>query len=471
MTHICLHSLQFQGLQEQEIRIEALKSRGLPQLTLMGLPNNCLKESREKIKTLVSRLETWGPMDKVLVQLSPTDATKLGVHLEVPIALATLAVLSEGLSESAQERLRKGLFAGSMGLDGRFESSEVTSVCQQSRKRTYYGPHQFRNLESLWTFFKTEPEGELAPLESEVESPAALLPAEEIKVHGRWEERFWLAVAATAELPVLMLGNPGVGKTHLAKWAASLLPPPQKEEESESRQIWKLAGEIKRRPVPLVQPHARSHISEFVGCKRQNMERPGYFAMAHSGLLVLDEFAEMNRDIREILRNVLDQKKIQRNTSTAQVEWPANFWLILTANPCPCGYAEGLNLARCNCPASARLRYQSRLSGPILDRMGLKIWIRRSDNVRLPALVEDFYENCTLNADGIRESRQRFLKLLPGAQAFLADLELSLSERQFQRRSRILAASLALLQSAELASVWKLCEERFRDEDRIFARP
>ena len=131
--------------------------------------------------------------------------------------------------------------------------------------------------------------------------------------------------------------------------------------------------------MPFQNPHSRTHLSEFVGVARHEVPRPGIFTLSHGGLLVLDEFPELARDAREILRNILDEKKVVKNTKAGFCTWPADFWLIMTANPCPCGSARGRDLSKCRCQERLRLQYLARFSGPLLDRVGVKLFLTEEE--------------------------------------------------------------------------------------------
>lgn len=403
MDFIKIQSWQSYGLENKPVRIEALRSRGLSQLQITGLPDAWLRESRDKIKTLVSRLVEWGPLDRILIHLLPADENKSGAHLELPIALACLAVLSPTeLSSAAAEFLRHYSFVGALSLEGSLEPTPLSPVFESCESLAAVGPVRFASLAELWLFIT-----ELSPA-STLPEPHKIIArphAEGSRVEpehsprGRYWERYLLLSAAIARLPVLLLGPPGSGKSFLARWARQLLSAPDAERSAEIAQIWSLAGLIAPRELPMVTPHSRTHLSEFIGSTWKGIPRPGFFSLAHGGLLILDEFAEMNRDCREILRTILDEKKVLRSAGARVVQWPADFWLIATANPCPCGGARGEGRAACRCPVQAAQLYQNRFSGPLLDRMGLKFYLGFAEDPR----SMDWVGGCEDLLDGKKE--------------------------------------------------------------------
>lgn len=447
MDFIKIESRQSNGIEFKTLRIEALRSRGLSQLSITGLPDAWLRESRDKIKALVSSMVDWGPLDRVLVHLLPPDQNKNGAHLELPIALSCLAVLSRrSLSLRALDFLATHPFVSALSLDGSLESTADSEIIEAASEDSVIGARNFGTLRELWAYV-SQPEGSLPCRPRPKSLP---VPSETpIKVRGRYWERYLLTCAAIAELPVLMVGPPGSGKSFLARWARRLVSQPTGALAREIAQIWALAGLEVPEGLPVVTPHSRTLLSEFVGSSAKGMPRPGFFSLAHGGILVLDEFAEMNRDCREILRTILDERRVVRGAAGKVVKWPARFWLIATSNPCPCGYAQGDHLDRCRCPRPALVAYQSRFSGPFLDRMGLKIHIDRDDSDSETSFCgvaeQRFDEGPEALAAYVERMRQESKAFFSKAEARVhAEPNLKmLSAREKQNKLRLLAAMWA----------------------------
>jgi len=167
------------------------------------------------------------------------------------------------------------------------------------------------------------------------------------------------------------MGNPGLGKSKLARWAYSLIPLQRKVREEDPF-----------REIPFIAPHNRSHLWEFLGAQKGNQSQIGIFSRAHNGILVLDEFAELNRDVREILRTILDHKKVQNFARGRMNHYSADFWLIATTNPCPCGNSQPLGINKCCCPQHVIDLYSRRISGPLFDRFGIKVFLSAQNVTR-----------------------------------------------------------------------------------------
>ncbi len=376
MSFVQIKTHQYQGLEKKEILVQAIKTRGLAQLSLTGNVSHTLRDSRDKIKALVTLSASWGPVDKILVNILPADMPKFSSQLELPIALAVKILLSEEeMTFNAFEKLKSFYFTGVVSLSGDVAGE---AFCNEGKCVA-----RFKSFEEVWDFIFDR-----KTFSIEKKDSCFCEESDPIVAQGRDYEKFWLEVAAKARVPVLLMGAPGIGKTYLARWAQSLLEEPQGKIREEINQIWTLSGKARYPRIPLQIPHARSHLSEFVGMSRMDVPRPGIFSLAHGGLLILDEFPELSRDCREILRNIIDEKEVRKNSKAGFISWPADFWLILTANPCACGMARGDDLSDCRCPESSRLKYIARFSGPLLDRIGMKLFMTKEER-GLPEFLKD----------------------------------------------------------------------------------
>ncbi len=368
-----LKSLQARGSDKQLITVEVLKVRGPQQISVTGLPDSWLKEGLEKIRCLLKQSGGWSPTDQILVHLLPAEAPKFGAQLELPIYLGAQLALetAEVDLQKLQQKLDQQPVVGALTLEGRIVNTQFSEEAIDEDPQIL-GPHYFSNIDELMAYFRGE-EVLGSPCfdrKSFIKSPIENLP-----VHGLEAERFWISCAAIADTAVILMGPPGVGKSHLARWAHTILPPLDDQSRREVERLWRAANLDFTNHRPVIMPHSRTRYSDFIGTQSLQQLKPGLYALAHRGLMILDEFHELNRDCRELLRTVLDQKRILKHTRAGTHYWPADFWAILTANPCECGYSEGRDLSRCSCLRSSFQKYQSRLSGPLLDRMGVRRFV------------------------------------------------------------------------------------------------
>lgn len=379
MNIIQIRSAQIYGLEQREILIEGIKTRGLKQLQLTGLADSWLRESREKISQIIQDFVSWSPVERLLIHLLPPEIAKTGAHLEVPIALACLALChSEALSEVQLHFLKSHIFVGALSLDGTLVATPVSEMVEAACPEAI-GPRKVKSIGELWEMI-LDPALEHTLHMPTTKEPRALGLTTAPNVEGRYWERLLLLGASLSQVPVLFLGPPGVGKSHLARWGAGTKAPSRSSRDLEEiQQIWSLAGMKSPAANPLVTPQPRSHLSEFTGTASSGSSRPGYFSLSHRGTLLVDEFTELSKDCREILRFILDEKKFMKFSKAGNVVWPADFWFLTTSNPCPCGYSIGEDFSKCRCTENARFSYRNRFSGPIWDRLGLKLFLDKKD--------------------------------------------------------------------------------------------
>jgi magnesium chelatase family protein len=394
-----IFSGQVSGLTADVIDIEVDVSRGLKSHSIVGLPDNAVKESKERITAALKNsgfASVAKGNKKVIVSLAPADLKKEGPLFDLGIALAHLLALEE-ISFDPDDKL----FLGELSLSGALRPIKGTLlIAQKARKEkfreifvpkenareaalieglTVYG---VSHLEELITHF--HPDGKkLVPetgggLAINDAGNQALVDFEDVQ--GQASAKRGLEIAAAGGHNIAMSGPPGTGKTLLAKAFIGILPPLSPDEILEVTGIHSAAGTLEEEYIsypPLRAPHHTASYVSLVGGGA--WPRPGEITLAHRGVLFLDEFPEFDRKVIEALRQPLEDKVISISRARGTLRFPANCILIATMNPCPCG-KRGLRLGACSCDGAALARYERKLSGPIIDRIDMWVMAGQIDH-------------------------------------------------------------------------------------------
>nr|WP_298376670.1 YifB family Mg chelatase-like AAA ATPase [uncultured Halomonas sp.] len=382
------------GLEAPEVLVEVHLSNGLPGLTLVGLPETAVRESRERVRSaLLNAGFDFPTTRRITVNLAPADLPKEGGRFDLPIALGIL-VASEQIPVSALEGLE---CLGELALDGRLRSINgalPVALATQKAGRRLLLPGSNANEAALAGDLAVLPAEHLGQvvahlLGHDVIPPHRLaIPAlpdstsEDLAdVRGQYQARRALEVAAAGGHNLLFAGPPGTGKTMLASRLPGILPPLSHEEALEVAAIRSVCGlGLLERwgERPFRSPHHTASGVALVG--GGSKPRPGEISLAHQGVLFLDELPQFDRSVLEVMREPLESGRIHIARASHQRCFPANFQLVAAMNPCPCGHL-GDPRQDCVCTQTQIQRYQSRLSGPLLDRIDLQ--------VEVPALPAD----------------------------------------------------------------------------------
>ena len=380
-----------QGIDATLITIEVNSSRGC-MFYLVGLPDSTVKESHQRI---ISALQVNGyrlPTSNIVINMAPADIRKEGSAYDLPLAIGILAA-----SEIIQpEKLSRYLLMGELSLDGSLQPIKgVLPIAIKARELGFEGmivPQQnareaavvnnlkvygVGNIKEVIEFFngKQELNPTFINTREEFYAQQTDFDLDFAEVKGQENVKRALEVAAAGSHNVLLIGAPGSGKSMLAKRLPSILPPLSLGESLETTKIHSVAGKLGKdggliSKRPFRDPHHT--ISTVAMTGGGSFPQPGEISLAHNGILYLDELPEYQRNVLEVLRQPLEDRKITVARIRCNVEYPASFMLVASMNPCPCGYYNHPTKA-CVCSPGQVQKYLNRISGPLLDRIDLQI--------------------------------------------------------------------------------------------------
>ena len=392
------------GVDGYLVRVEVDAVKGLPSMSVVGLPHGAVKEGRERVTSALQNSGFELPPRRVTVNLAPADVPKNGSAFDLPVALCLLA------ASGGQWRMDRDdvCCVGELGLDGSIRPVPgvlaIALACREAGVGTLVVPaanaaeaavvagvevRGARRLRDVARFMAgggpLPPE---APPTGAVGGSDALEPGPDFSdVRGQGYARRGLEIAAAGGHNILMLGSPGSGKSMMAQRLPSILPPLTPEEALQATQVHSAAGRLPEgvgllRARPFRAPHHGISDAGLVG--GGGLPRPGEASLAHHGVLFLDELPEFRRSALESLRQPLEDGTIHIGRARAAVRLPARFMLVAAMNPCPCGhFADGSD--RCGCKPDQVRRYRGRVSGPLLDRIDLHVQVAPVDPASLTA--------------------------------------------------------------------------------------